>query len=151
MADVNVARIRKYNVPTGVPEGNIEEHLTTSTAERAQRIGSDVYTGALQTQYELILIYMTLVKIYDFEDTFFILGIPEEGMDDKMNAKHSTRADLDLMITRKEEQIDKLVGEIIADMAEDEDIVSDEVKTIGGITMIAVGGNSNYKDAERNS
>ncbi len=149
MAAVDIARIRLYNIPVGVIDDKITEHLNTSKKERTRRLKTDTYTGELQTEYELIVIYLTLAKIYDVEDTFFINGIPEEVNDIKVNARHFSREDLDKMILKKESQASENIALILEDISTEENTGSDEVKTIGSITMIAVGGNSKFKDAER--
>jgi len=141
---VDIARIRLYNIPEGIIDGHITEHLTTATAERTRRLETDTYTGDLTVQYDLILIYLTLARIYDVEDTFFISGIPESGMEMKQHARHFSRSELDLMIAKKEQDASENIGIILTDIAEEEeeDLSTDEVRTIGGITNIAVGGSS---------
>lgn len=138
---VDIATIRKYNVPAGVPNDNITEHLTKATAERTRRLGFSSYTGAMQTEYDEILIHLTLKRIYNYEDTFFINGIPEEVNDIKVNARFFSRTEIDQMIAGQEREASELISSL------KQSIVSEtgEIVDVGGFVCVSVGGNPEFK------
>lgn len=141
---VDKALIRKYNVPAGVPDANIDEHIAKATAERSRRLEFSSYTGTYTTEYDEILIHLTLKRIYKYEDTFFINGIPESVNDIKTNAVLHGPSDLESMIAREERE----AQELVAFLKKAVETADDALLTVGGITMAAVGGNPDYYPTE---
>ena len=147
---VTIATMRLYNVPTGISDAKVTEHLAKATAERTQRMGSATYTGTLTEQYDEILIHLTLKRIFRFENTLYVQGIPTTATDVKENMRLFSPEEVRLKIDEEEKEaaaLIKLLLDTIADATEDDD--DDAVMTFGGITMLAVGGNEDYKQEQR--
>lgn len=147
---VTIATMRLYNVPTGISDAKVTEHLAKATAERTQRMGSATYTGTLTEQYDEILIHLTLKRIFRFENTLYVQGIPTTATDVKENMRLFSPEEVRLKIDEEEKEaaaLIKLLLDTIADATEEDD--DDAVMTFGGITMLAVGGNEDYKQEQR--
>ena len=149
---VTIATMRLYNVPTGISDAKVTEHLAKATAERTQRMGSATYTGTLTDQYDEILIHLTWKRLYRFENIFFVQGIPTTATDVKENMRLFSPEEVRIKIDEEEKEaaaLIKLLLNTIADADEEEDDDDDAVMDGGGITMLAVGGNEDYKQEQR--
>jgi len=149
---VTIATMRLYNVPSGVSNEKITEHLAKATAERTQRMGSATYTGTLTDQYDEILIHLTMKRIFRFENTLYVQGIPTTATDIKENMRLFSPAEVKLKMEEEEKEAEALIKLLLDDLADtddEEDDDDDAVMDFGGITMLAVGGNEDYKQEQR--
>lgn len=149
---VTIATMRLYNVPSGISDAKVTEHLAKATAERTERMGSATYSGTLTEQYDEILIHLTMKRIYRFENLLYVQGIPTTATDIKENMRLYSPADVRIKMEDEEKEAEALIKLLLDDLADtddEEDDDDDAVMDFGGITMLAVGGNEDYKQEQR--